>query len=71
MVNFRGSRSVVFNHGLSHGNMFLHLVEPVIYAVVEGVMDGSPGFLRLPRWCANDVNDRDPLSVSTCNGVDG
>ena len=49
----------------------MHAVEPVIYAIVEGMVDESARILQLSGRRANNMHDWDTFSVCAGNGVEG
>jgi hypothetical protein len=70
-INFGGGGANVIYDRLCNGNVFLHAIESLVLAIVEGVVDARAGFLRLPDGCSNDVDDGGAFGVGTSDCVYG
>lgn len=70
-IDFGGSGAVVCQEGLGDSDMLLHAIEPLIFAIVEGVVDEGARLLRLADRGANNVHDGGAFGVGTSDRVHG
>jgi hypothetical protein len=70
-IDLGGGGADVVEDCLRDSNMFLHAIESLVLAIVEGVVDACAGFLRLSDRCADDVDDGGAFGVGTCDCVYG